>query len=55
MPVLDPASLTDPTSNDEVLDAFLGYLVETGIEPYAHQEEAILELFAGNNVISCET
>ena len=46
MPALDPAKLADPSSNDEVLDAFLGYLVE-GIEPYDHQEEAILELFDG--------
>ena len=51
MPVLDPAALSDRSSNDEVLDAFLAYLVEAGIEPYDHQEEAILELFAGNNVI----
>ena len=51
MPVLDPSSLTDPTSNDEVLDAFLNYLEKSGIEPYEHQEEAILELFGGNNVI----
>ncbi len=47
-------SLTIPAdreSSDDILDAFLGYLVESGIEPYDHQEEAILELFAGNNVI----
>lgn len=51
MPDLDPASLADPSSSDEVLDAFLAYLTDQGIEPYDHQEEAILELFAGNNVI----
>ncbi len=51
MPSLDPARLSNPSSNDEVLDAFLGYLVESGIEPYEHQETAILELYAGNNVI----
>ncbi len=51
MPILDPTQLSDPSSNDEILDAFLAYLVEAGIEPYGHQEEAILELFAGNNVI----
>lgn len=51
MPVLNPATLSDPSSNDEVLDAFLNYLIEQGIEPYDHQEEAILELFGGNNVI----
>jgi len=51
MPSLDPTLLKDPSSNDEVLDAFLSYLVDSGIEPYDHQEEAILELFAGKNVI----
>ncbi len=51
MPALDSTRLVDPSSNDEVLDAFLSYLVETGIEPYDHQEAAILELFAGSNVI----
>ena len=51
MPVLNPATLSDPSSNDEVLDAFLNYLIELGVEPYDHQEEAILELFADNNVI----
>jgi superfamily II RNA helicase len=48
---LDPAKLADPSSNDEILSAFLDWLVETGIEPYDHQEQAILELFSGNNVI----
>ncbi|MEQ1838784.1 MAG: DEAD/DEAH box helicase, partial [Verrucomicrobiales bacterium] len=51
MPSLDPTRLADPSSNDEVLDAFLSYLVDSGIEPYEHQETAILELFGGNNVI----
>ncbi|MFT5466847.1 MAG: hypothetical protein ACI8UO_001947 [Verrucomicrobiales bacterium] len=51
MPALEPASLSDPSSNDEILDAFLSHLIDMGIEPYHHQEEAILELFAGNNVI----
>jgi len=51
MLLLDPAKLADPTSNDEILSAFLDYLIETNVEPYDHQEQAILELFAGNNVI----
>jgi superfamily II RNA helicase len=51
MPSLDPAKLTDPSSNDEILSVFLDWLIETGIEPYDHQEQAILELFSGNNVI----
>jgi len=49
LPLPEPGS--PPPSNDDVLDAFLGSLVEDGIEPYDHQEEAILELFSGNNVI----
>lgn len=51
MPLLDPALLKDPSSSDEILDAFLTYLETTGTTPYSHQEEAILELFAENNVI----
>ena len=51
MPTLSPARVSDPTSSDEILGAFLTYLEESGTTPYDHQEEAILELFAGNNVI----
>lgn len=51
MPLLDPTKLADPSSNDEILSAFLDYLIESNIEPYDHQEQAILELYAGNNVI----
>jgi len=51
MAKLDPGKISDPTSNGEVLEAFLEYLIESGIEPYDHQEEAILELFEGKNVI----
>jgi len=47
--------LTKPTqesySTDDVLNHFLEQLIEANIELYDHQEEAILELFAGNNVI----
>ncbi|MFT4176409.1 MAG: DUF3516 domain-containing protein [Luteolibacter sp.] len=39
-----------PTA-DDILNAFLDFLAATGTEPYAHQEEAILELFQGKNVI----
>ena len=34
-----------------MLDAFFQYLIESGTEPYDHQEEAILELYEGKNVI----
>jgi len=40
-----------PASNDSILDAFLDYLTSENITPYDHQEEAILELFSGKNVI----
>jgi len=48
---LDPTRIPSSASNEEVLEAFLEYLIESGIEPYDHQEEAILELFDGKNVI----
>jgi len=46
--------LTKPSgdySADDILNHFLDQLIEAEIELYDHQEEAILELFAGNNVI----
>lgn len=51
MPSLSPDQVTDRQSSDAIFDQFLNYLIESGIEPYDHQEEAILELFGGNNVI----
>jgi len=36
---------------DAILEGFFGYLEESGIDPYPAQEEAILELLAGSNVI----
>ena len=36
---------------DALLEGFLAYVDELGIEPYPAQEEAILELFSGKNVI----
>ncbi|MBK1827006.1 DUF3516 domain-containing protein [Haloferula rosea] len=51
MAALDPDRVADRDSNDEVLGAFLDFMIESGIEPYDHQEEAILELYAGKNVI----
>jgi superfamily II RNA helicase len=38
-------------SDSELLDRFLGYVNGLGIELYSAQEEAILEIFAGKNVI----
>jgi len=37
--------------SDSVLGAFLEWLEDLGVEPYAAQEEAFLELLAGNHVI----
>src|SRR3954468_15361056 len=49
MPPLAPLpGLPDP---DAVLDAFLGAMAARGITLYPEQEDAILELFAGRNVI----
>ena len=48
---LSRQNLPENPSPDEILNVFLDYLTATGTEPYDHQEEAILELFAGNNVI----
>ena len=36
---------------DELLDAFTGWVDDTGMSLYAAQEEAIVEVFAGSNVI----
>ncbi|MDF1811465.1 MAG: DUF3516 domain-containing protein [Verrucomicrobiales bacterium] len=48
MPLLAKIDSSDP---DEILNAFLEYTMECGIELYDHQEEAVLEIFAGRNVI----
>lgn len=39
------------TPSDELLDRFLAYVSGLGIELYPAQEEAILEIFSGKNVI----
>ena len=39
------------TEPDDILASFLDYLEQTGLEAYDHQEEAILELYEGRNVI----
>jgi superfamily II RNA helicase len=45
------APLPGSPGPDAVLDRFLAVVAERGLRPYAEQEEAMLELFAGNNVI----
>lgn len=36
---------------DAALEAFLDWHIEAGLEPYPHQEEALLEFYAGSHVI----
>ena len=43
--------LQENYSTDDILNYFLEQLIAADIELYYHQEEAILEIFAGNNVI----
>lgn len=50
-PSLTPIPIPPGTPADPALDAFLAYLEEKKISLYDHQEEAILELYAGKNVI----
>jgi superfamily II RNA helicase len=45
------APLPPPFNADAVLDRFLTAVSERGLSLYAEQEEAVLELFAGRNVI----
>jgi superfamily II RNA helicase len=49
---IPPRSADDRApSADAILDAFLGYVTDKGLSLYPAQEEAILELLAGKNVI----
>ncbi len=40
-----------PLTSEQSLENFLNYLIESGIDPYDHQENAVLELYEGKNVI----
>jgi len=51
LPPAPLAPLPKGSTSDEVMARFLTVMAERGLELYAEQEEAILELFAGNNVI----
>ena len=44
---LSRKNLPENPTADDILNALLDYLTNTDTEPYDHQEEAILELFAG--------
>jgi superfamily II RNA helicase len=43
--------LPDEPSEGALLDGFLAFCAERGLELYPHQEEAILELFSGAHVV----
>ncbi len=45
------AHLPPAPDPDELLDGFVDFVTEMGLELYPAQEEAILELLAGNNII----
>ena len=51
IPAAPLAPLPGPYDADAVLDRFLQVAADKGLELYPEQEEAILELFAGRNVI----
>ncbi len=46
-----PLGDADLLDSGAILDAFLGWVRDCGIEPYAHQEEALLEIVAGRHVV----
>src|SRR4051812_23294604 len=43
--------LPNEADADELYESFLGWASEQGLELYPHQEEAVIELFSGSNVI----
>ena len=43
--------LPDQPTPDALYEAFVGWAEEQGLSLYPHQEEAVIELFSGNNVI----
>jgi superfamily II DNA/RNA helicase len=42
---------SEPLLPEEILDRFLGWLADTRLEPYPHQEESFLELMAGRHLV----
>ena len=44
-------ALDQDASADQLLEQFLGYVEELGVQLYPAQEEAILEVFSGHNVV----
>ena len=50
-PVRLDARVPSGTDPDSVYDAFTGWVADRGLELYAHQDEAVMELLGGNHVI----
>ena len=43
--------LPDPPEPDALYEGFVGWAEHQGLSLYPHQDEAVIELFSGNNVI----
>jgi len=41
----------DPPEPDALYEAFVGWTEQQGVTLYRHQDEAVIELFSGNNVM----
>ena len=50
-PPLAALTLAEAANDDALLSRFLDAMAAKGLELYAEQEEAVLELLAGRNVI----
>lgn len=51
MPLLDPATLPDGSDADAVYLAFVEWAESTGLTLYPAQDEAVIEIVSGNNLI----
>ncbi|GAA1233714.1 superfamily II RNA helicase [Microbacterium phyllosphaerae] len=49
--ILDPTTLTDGSDADAVYTAFVEWAESTGIRLYPAQDEAVIEIVSGNNLI----
>ena len=50
-PLADLIPETGYRHPDDALDAFLAWVTARGLTLYPHQEEAILEIFAGHHIV----
>ncbi|MGO2684955.1 MAG: hypothetical protein ACTIAA_12060, partial [Microbacterium sp.] len=49
--LLDPATRPDGSDADAVYTAFVEWAESTGIQLYPAQDEAVIEIVSGNNLI----